>query len=242
MYSFLVHFCFIGSMVLYVIVMFIPYLITLLLPARLRAHLMRYITLYLGKTALHVGLFPFVRIEYQDSAEGNEMPGIYVCNHRSGLDAFLMSVFNKEMIQIVNGWPMKLPFFGFNARKSGYIDATQTELEDYAPIFKELLESNVSIAVFPEGHRSQSRQTNSFHSGIFYLAMKLGIPIYPCVIVGNEAFPDRNFRFHPTRRIIVKRLPPVLPEEYGQYPSAFVLKKKIRQRIQSEADALDATL
>ena len=242
MYSFFVHFCFWLSLATYVVVAFIPYAFVLLLHDPLRAHIMRYITLYLGKTAIFIGLRPFVRIKYIDAANGNDMPGIYICNHRSGLDAFLMAVFDKEMIQIVNGWPMKLPFFGFNARKSGYIDATRTQMDEYEPIFRKLLKSNVSIAVFPEGHRSQARQMNSFHSGIFRLAMELGVPVYPCVIVGNENFPDRDFRFHPTRKIIVKRLPPIMPEEFQKLPSAFVFKKKVHTLLQQEADALDAQL
>ena len=100
-----------------------------------------------------------------------------------------MALFGVEAVQIVNGWPMKLPFFGFNARLAGYLDSTKTTLEEYPKLFKSLIEKNVNIIAFPEGTRSGSRNMNSFHSGVFRLAMELGIPVYPCCIAGNERFP-----------------------------------------------------
>jgi len=231
------------SIALYSAVVLLPYLCILLLPKALREHLLRsFIILNLGRSVIHLGLRPFIRIEYRDEAGSHTPPGIYVCNHRAATDAFLMALFGIEAIQIVNGWPMKLPVFGFNARLAGYLDFTKTPLEDYPKLFNDLIEKNVSIIAFPEGTRSGSRNMNSFHSGIFRLAMELGIPVYPCCIAGNECFPDRNFHFHKSKGIIVKRLPPIMPETFRQYPSAFVFKKKIHDMIQQENQRLDAEL
>ncbi|MCR4573856.1 MAG: 1-acyl-sn-glycerol-3-phosphate acyltransferase [Lentisphaeria bacterium] len=231
------------SIALYSAVALIPYLCILLLPKQLREHLMRsFIVLNLGRTVIHLGLRPFIPIQYRDEAGTHTPPGIYVCNHRAGTDAFLMALFGVEAIQIVNGWPMKLPVVGFNARMAGYLDSTKTALEDYPAIFKSLIEKNVSIIAFPEGTRSGSRNMNIFHSGIFRLAMELDIPVYPCCIAGNEQFPDRSFHFHPAKGIIVKRLPPILPETFHNYPSAYVFKKKVHDMIQQENQRLDAEL
>ena len=231
------------SIALFSAVMLIPYLCILLLPKQLREHLLRsFIILNLGRTVIRLGLRPFIPIQYRDEAGNDTPPGIYVCNHRAGTDAFLMALFGIEAIQIVNGWPMKLPIVGFNARMAGYLDSTKTSLEDYPAIFKNLIEKNVSIIAFPEGTRSGSRNMNIFHSGIFRLAMELGIPVYPCCIAGNEQFPDRSFHFHKSKGIIVKRLPPILPETFRKYPSAFVFKKKVHDMIQRETQLMDAEL
>ena len=231
------------SIALYSAVVLIPYLCILLLPKMLREQCMRsFIVLNLGRAVIHLGLRPFIRIDYRDEAGTNTPPGIYVCNHRAGTDAFLMALFGVEAIQIVNGWPMKLPFFGFNAHMAGYLDSTKIPLEDYPKRFKSLIDKNVNIIAFPEGTRSGSRNMNSFHSGIFRLAMELGIPVYPCCIAGNERFPDRQFRFHKSKGIIVKRLPPIMPETFRTYPSAFVFKKKVHDMIQQENQRLDAEL
>ena len=163
------------SIALFCAVALIPYLCILLLPKDLREHCMRsYMILNFGRAVIHLGLRPFIKIEYRDEAGTNTPTGIYVCNHRAGTDAFLMALFGVEAVQIVNGWPMKLPFFGFNARLAGYLDSTKTTLEEYPKLFKSLIDKNVNIIAFPEGTRSGSRNMNSFHSGVFRLAMKSG--------------------------------------------------------------------
>lgn len=242
MRSFLVYLSVTLCIVLYLAVIGIPYLITLMLPTETCAHYMRILTLYMGKAVIYLGLRPFTRVKYTDLAEGNHAPGIYICNHRAATDAFLMAAFGIEAIQIVNGWPMKLPFFGFNARKCGYLDSTQTPMEAYPHIIRGLLDKGVSVIAFPEGTRSGAKEMNPFHSGIFKLAMDLKIPIYPCCIAGNERFPDRAFKFHRTDRILVRRLPPLDPESYATMPSAFVLKKRVRTLIAEETAKMDNEL
>ena len=242
MYSLLVHIAAFSTMVIYYALISIPYIIIQFFPEKQRAHCMRALVLGMGKCVIYIAMRPFVKIKYTDAAGGIDVPAIYVCNHRSGSDAFLMAAFDKEAIQIVNGWPMKLPVFGFNARRCGYIDATKAGMEDFAGSFHRCMEEGVSILVFPEGHRSQSRAMGTFHSGVFHMAMELGIPIYPCCITGNENFPDRHFRFHPTRCIHIKRLPPLMPEDFANMPSAFVLKRKVHQIITAETALMDAEL
>lgn len=238
MYSILVYIAIFGSILIYTLLLLVPYLFILLLPKKPRAHWMRFLTLYLGRTVI-LALRPFVRIRYEKPANDSKQAGIYVLNHRSALDAFLVALFGKEVIQIVNGWPMKLPFFGFNARQSGYIDSTHADLNDTLNYARELISQGVSIIAFPEGTRSGSTTMNAFHSGIFLLARELQVPLYPCCIAGNEQFPDRKFRFHPTRKILVKKLPPILPEDYNRYPSAFVFKKQVHAIIAQETATMD---
>lgn len=240
--SVLVYASVIIGILLYLLIVLVPYVITLLLPPRPRAHFMRILTLYLGRVVIYGALRPFVRIRYADLATDATAPGIYVCNHRAATDAFLVAALGREAIQIVNGWPMKLPFFGFNARLNGYLDATRTAVEDYPRLTRELLDQNVSIIAFPEGTRSGSPQMNAFHSGIFQLARELQVPVYPVCIAGNERFPDRSFRFHSTRTILIRRLPPILPETYSQYPSAFVFKKRVHDLIATTTAEMDAEI
>ncbi len=242
MRTFLVYLSVSICILIYLLVISVPYCITLLLPDRRCAHYMRLLTLYMGKTVIYIALRPFAHVQYSDLANGAVKAGIYVCNHRAATDAFLMAAFGIEAIQIVNGWPMKLPFFGFNARKCGYLDATQTPLGAYPSIVRDLISQGVSVIAFPEGTRSGSRKMNPFHSGIFKLAMELKLPVYPCCIAGNETFPDRAFKFHKTRRILVHRLPPVQPETYEKMPSAYVLKKHIHSLIAQETEKMDCEL
>jgi len=226
----------------YVLAAVLPYAVILLLPRRLSAHWMRFLALNMGRVVIYVALRPFVRIRHEDHSGGGRQPGFYIFNHRAGSDAFLVATLGREGIQLVNGWPMRLPFFGFNARRCGYLDTTQTPLEAYPALIGDLFQQGVSVVAFPEGTRSGSRRMNPFHSGIFKLAMVLKAPIYPCCIAGNERFPDRRFRFHRTREIRISFLPPIMPEAYADIPSAYVLKKRVQARIAEEAARLDGLI
>ena len=200
---------------------------------------MRRLTLWLGKVALRFGMGPFVRINYIDTCPEHDEVGIYVCNHRSATDAFLMAVLGKEAVQVVNGWPMKLPFFGFNARMSEYIDSTRVSLDEYKEKIRDLTWRNVSVIAFPEEHRSGTNSMGCFHSCIFRFAMELQLPVYPLCIAGNENFPDKAFRFHRTREIQVRRLAPIMPEQYNDFPSAYVFKKRVQKMIADACYEMD---
>ena len=106
MRTFLVYISVSICILIYLLVISVPYCITLLLPDRRCAHYMRLLTLYMGKAVIYIALRPFARVHYSDLANGAVQSGIYVCNHRAATDAFLMAAFGIEAIQIVNGWPM----------------------------------------------------------------------------------------------------------------------------------------
>ncbi len=238
MLSFLVYTSVFACLLVYALAVLLPYVIVLLLPRRLSTHWMRFLALHMGRLVIYGALRPFVRVRYEDTSGGGA-PGFYVFNHRAASDAFLVAALGREVIQLVNGWPMKLPFFGYNAKRCGYLDTTKTPLEAYPALIGDLLKQGVSVVVFPEGTRSGARQMNPFHSGIFKLAMDLKAPIYPCCIAGNERFPDRRFRFHRAHEIRISCLPPIQPEAYAEIPSAYVLKKRVHARIAEEAARLD---
>ena len=69
-----------------------------------------------------------------------------------------------------------------------------------------------------------------FRSGVFKLALELGLPLYACCIVGNENLPDRSFRFR-TGVIRIAFLREFPAEEVRSFPNAFVLKNAVREAI-----------
>jgi len=223
--------------VLYCIVMLPVFLVAKLLGKADQKFLLQVIAWY-GRLIVRVAIFPVVRVQYEEQIDYTRKPaGIFIFNHRSGSDPFLMALIKRQsLVQVVNGWPMRLPFWGFFARKAGYIDVTKmehTELRDY---IRELLGRGIGIIAFPEGTRSGSKEMNPFRSGIFHVAHELNAPLYPGCIVGNEKIPDRKFRFH-AGKIIVRMLPPVMP---SPEKNAFVLKKKIHKLIYDETKKMEA--
>jgi len=203
---------------------------------------MRCYILCYGKLMVQVAVRPFFQVRYQDMLDCTSEPGIYVFNHRSASDPFLMSVFGLPMIQEVNGWPMRIPIYGFAARTADYIDITKTAPEQMQAKIAELLAHGVSIVSFPEGHRSGSRELASFHSGIFRIARAIHAPLYLCAIAGNETLPDRSFRFRNSGRIIIRRFRKISGNETDAFANDFALKNFVFQLIKEETANLDNLL
>ena len=205
-----------------------------------RQKVLRYAILYYGQAVIKFISVPFVKLSYIDQAPAEIIPGIFVCNHRSGSDPFLVSMINRNLVQTVNYWPLKLPFFGFFARHGGYLSINALSAKALLDKARLLLEQQVTIVSFPEGTRSTSNEMGQFHGGIFRVALELKCPIYPLCIVGNEKIPDRRFKFH-AGRINISKLPMITYDDY-QDMSAFKLKNHLREIILTATKEQDRKL
>ena len=207
------------------------------------APMVRRLILYFGKTMIFVAIRPYVRVRVEDaSGEPPEKSAVFVLNHRSASDPFLVASVPMAAApaQAVNGWPMRLPFFGFFARYGHYLDVTKVPYEETREKTLQLLQAGVPIFVFPEGTRSGGQHMNQFHGTFFRIAKEAGVPIVPVAIAGNEKIPDRNFRMSPGR-ILVRRLPRI-PAETVQATPLFKLKEMVRNRLMEETRKMDEEL
>ncbi len=196
-----------------------------------RRKVIRYAILYYGQWVIKCISVPFIKLKYIDQAPQETAPGIFICNHRSGSDPFLVSMINRNLVQTVNYWPLKLPFLGFFARHGEYLNINALSTEELLEKSSSLIERNVTIVSFPEGTRSCSTEMGQFRGGIFRIALALKCPIYPLSIVGNENIPDRKFNFH-SGRIRMCKLPMITYDDYRDM-SAFKLKNHLRELIMS---------
>lgn len=227
----------------YCLVACVPWLLALLLPARLRGRVMRVLIYGFGRTIVFAAIRPFARVRFEDRSEGSRDAEVYVFNHRSASDPFLMSALGRwNMVQFVNGWPMRLWFFGYYARLCEYVDVTRMPFEKQVSHVRGLISRGAAVIAFPEGHRSCSRRQGPFHSGIFRIARELGLSLCPCAIAGNEDIPDRRFRFRRRGRVIVRRLKTLSAEEVLAFASAHALKRRVWELISAEAGKMDKEL
>ncbi len=205
----------------------LPFLVGLCLPPKPRSAIMRRLALFWGMVAIHLAAWPWIRI-HRIGAAVVPGPAIHVFNHRSAFDAFLAATLAKDLVQGVNGWPMRLPLLGFAARQAGYLDITCMTHEEIQTRAEECLSQGISMVFFPEGHRSGDAPLQPFRSGAFRLARELGVPLQPIVITGNERIPDLHFRMAPGR-IRIDVLPAISPEEQANFTNAFTLKQHVRK-------------
>ena len=204
------------------------------------SHFIRRTVVAYGQTIIKVVMFPFIGVEFQDTAESEREPGIFIVNHRSGIDAFLTATLRREVCMAVKRWPLKLPFFGFFARQGEYLDITGLQFKILEKQVVSLLRRNVNIVAFPEGTRSNSQELNQFHSGIFRIALTAKSCIYPLCIVGSEKAVNRRFRIS-AGTIRIRKLPCIKPEIYSDM-TVFALKMHIRRIIAEECREMDANL
>ena len=212
--------------------MLVPLAIAGCLPAERRRHWVRVMLLKFGRGTVRVMWRPFFKVDYLDRTGGIREPGIVVANHRSAIDAFLVSLPDLSMAQTVTGWPLRLPILGWVAKMAGYLNITNWDYETLTARSKSI----------PEGTRSESKQMNPFRSGAFRVAMDMKLPIYMLCIAGNEFMPDRKFRFREFRNLKVHFLGPIPADEVQQYATAYALKMKVFRIMNEELASMDAEL
>ena len=183
--------------------------------------------------------YPFIKLRYEDrGAQDAGGPYIFVCNHRSASDAFLMCVLPHEVVQIVNVWPFRIPVLGIYAKFSGYLNIRMMSPEEFTDTAKTLLSEGVNIIFFPEGTRSANRTMGSFHGAAFRLALESKVPIVPLCISGSENIPPKgSLRLRPGT-IRVRRLSAIPWEEYKDL-TAFAFKNRVWHIIDNELSVME---
>lgn len=196
-----------------------------------------YIRFY-GKIVIRLG-FPWVRVRYEDKEKESLHPCIYICNHRSASDPFLMAVLPGEFVQVVNTWPFKLPIYGIFARLAGYLNIKRMPIESFLEHGKELLAQGVAIVGFPEGTRSTSLKMGPFHGAMFRLALMTRVPIIPICLSGTERVPPKkSFLIYPTE-VKVRKLPAISYHTYKDM-SPFKLKTYVHDIIEKQLLEMDS--
>lgn len=184
--------------------------------------------------------FPVIRLRYEDRGGGDGREGaIFVANHRSASDAFLMCVLPVELVQVVNTWPFRIPVLGFFAKWSGYLNVKRMEPEEFFDRAGRLLREGVSVVFFPEGTRSGSRTLGNFHGSAFRLALQERAPIVPLCISGTENIPRKGTLTLRPGTVRVRRLPALRWEEFSGL-TAYALKNRVKSIIQKELDRMES--
>lgn len=183
--------------------------------------------------------YPFIRVRYENHEQRDPGgPYIFVSNHRSASDAFLMCVLPHVCVQIVNVWPFRIPILGLYAKFSGYLNIRMMTHEQFIERAMKLMSDGVSIIFFPEGTRSASRTMGSFHGAAFRLALETKTPVVPICISGNENIPPKGSLQLRPGSIRVRRLSAITWDEYKDL-NAFAFKNRVRHIIERELAAME---
>lgn len=240
--SFAIYFSTVFWAVLYWGIVLVPLLLSLFLPVRIRQKFVRILLLWFGLLTIHGAWRPFFRVSFKDLSGSPLTPGVVAVNHRAATDAFLVAMLHSSCAQTVNGWPMRTPIIGTVAYLAGYLNITNWSFEKLRSRAETIIKSGDVIVSFPEGTRSESKEMNPFHSGIFQLALELNLPVHILCIAGNEFMPDRKFRFRCFRKVLTRRIVSLSAEEVQNCGTAFALKKTVFRMMKEELARMDEEL
>jgi len=124
-------------------------------------------------------------LENIDSAH----PQIFISNH-SGLHDILSLAAHLPMQfrWIAKKSLFDVPFMGWHMSRSGYIPIDRENLRLAAKSIIEaanIIRGGVKAIAFPEGTRSRTGDLGEFHSGVFALALRTGVPLVPISVEGS---------------------------------------------------------
>ncbi len=160
-------------------------------------------------------------------------PHIFVANHRSNADAFLIVRLPWEMKLLAKQSIMSIPLLGWQMRMAGDVPIVRGDKESARRAMEEMrrrLDRGVSVFFFPEGTRSEDGTLGVFREGAFRLAIEAGVDVVPLAISGTEeALPKHSIVFRPTTATLT--VLPAISTEGLTAADAPRLTQEVRQAI-----------
>jgi len=191
---------------------------------RLARFLSRLILLSAGQIIILEGEMP-------DPIDG---PYLYLFNHQSLIDQFLVAGTVKEYISAVGAdYQFSWPIWGRVIKRLGAIPIIRTELTKAIhslSLAEDEIRKGTSFLMSPEGTRTRTGKMGEFKKGPFHLSLNTGVTIIPIGLMG--AFKAKNlsdWRIFPGKIKVMIGDP--VKSEYYRKMSVEELRDDIRDKI-----------
>jgi len=175
------------------------------------------VRLFYHKTIVYVvrysiySIFSVKKNYVNTTSENLSAPSIIVLNHQSWLDILLVLAAHPKIILFTKDWVWNSPFLGPVARMAGFFNIS-SGIENSLEVVRDRVKEGYSIAIFPEGSRSENGQIRRFHKGAFLLAQQLQLDILPILMHGTGYCLHKNDIFLNKGIVTIKILPRVHPD------------------------------
>jgi 1-acyl-sn-glycerol-3-phosphate acyltransferase len=123
-------------------------------------------------------------------------PYVYMANHASLIDTPALFAYLPYQFRIMAKKSLfNVPFMGWHLRTAGHFPIDQGNPRKTATSLRRVIDgvrAGRSLAVFPEGKRTEDGQLQPFETGAFKIALRAGVPIVPVSIRGTFAMLPRT--------------------------------------------------
>lgn len=172
---------------------------------------------------------------YGDVPRRFEGPTVFVSNHESQADPFLISMLPWEMKWLAKASLFRIPIVGWSLALAGDIPIRRGEgssAKEALDRCKQWLERGVPVIIFPEGTRSPDGNLGRFKDGAFRLALDCNAQIVPIAVCGTrKALPKHSWKFGLTRAFVAVGTPIVTA---GRGPGDIeTIKGEVRAQIEA---------
>ena len=175
-------------------------------------------------------------VTIEDRSGGFEPPVIFVANHCSSADPYILGILPFEVV-VITSWPFKIPIFNKIMKMAEYI-CSEDGWSNINIQARQLLERGCSIVVWPEGHRSRNGKLHRFKKGAFLLAGETNKKIIPICVTGTYKLLQPGKKFLTPSRVKMTILPPINSGNFtnGNDEISF-LRDKAREVIAKELES-----
>jgi 1-acyl-sn-glycerol-3-phosphate acyltransferase len=142
---------------------------------------------------------------------------IFVANHASNVDPPVLAwAIPRRIAILVKKELFKLPIFATSMRVASFIpvDRGSKEAVNSIDAAVKVVQSGVSLLIFPEGTRSPNGRLRRFRKGAFTIAVRSGAPIVPTSIAGTQKIMMKGDSFLHPGAVTVRFGPPIDPSRY----------------------------
>lgn len=134
-----------------------------------------------------------IRIKGKENYDRNKKY-ILLANHSSLFDIPAIMSFLPDVTWFGKEYLLKIPLFGKALRMTGYIPMKTANVRNTKVMLKQLVEKSDagSIAIFPEGTRTEDGKILKFHRGFIYLMRASELDILPVTLNGFYNFKPKT--------------------------------------------------
>jgi 1-acyl-sn-glycerol-3-phosphate acyltransferase len=174
---------------------------------------------------------PFVRVTLKGAkpAESGQ-PCIYVANHLSFFDIFMLSAMPVfDVVICLRSWPFKMAWYAPFMRLAQYVDVEQLSWDEILRQIQRNFDDGRSVLLFPQGHRSRNGRIGRFYSGAFKMAVRFGVPIVPICITGTDQLLPPGRRWVAPAEVQLECLDAIDPKAFQHELGHVELRKYVKK-------------